>query len=302
MLGWRSRSRLRISRRSSVASPTISTGVAVDGRPDAGGLLGGEAEKVDAAIAAPSLLAPHGRAGSPAGSPRRARRSRRGCARSRPRRGCPAASAQISTAMRRRASGERSSWLALASSAFCAAEQRLDARGRDVEAARHLGDLVAAALADPGRSAPAPQALDAAAQLLQPARQPARHRIGGERRPPPATSSDQARGCAGAAAGGGGLSRASTIAPVGKVEARMMHRRPPRHASAVASGGNRWARHAAAISSVGCRRREIPHRRRGRALEPCGRGVHGDPSRSGSEHSAELHAEGAAIGPDLCRR
>ena len=85
---------------------------------DARRLLGGEPEQIDAARRR-SGRARHGRAGWRAGSLRPVGRSRRDCGRSRPAFPALGSANHSSIARRRRASGERSSWLALASNAFC---------------------------------------------------------------------------------------------------------------------------------------------------------------------------------------
>ena len=184
--------RLRISRRSSTASPSVSTG-----SPESSASwreASSAASRAGRCARDDRFAIPDGRAGSTAAAPRRAGPSRRGCARSP--RGVPAGTPPdpISTATRSRASGERSSWLALASSAFCECssafcdgEETGEPRRRLVEGAPQQGDLVVAALLQARRHAVfAPERHASAKRLQSPGEQRgSADRLRGPHRPRP---------------------------------------------------------------------------------------------------------------------
>ena len=144
--------------------------------------LGGERQQVD--VLARLQRADRRRAGSPAGFRRSAGRARRCRARARPCISDRRSRWNSSMPSRMRDSGVRSSCEALASSRRCASDQFLDAGGRAVEALGEPRHLVAALDLDARRQVAGAERLDAGLQALQPARQPAHHRIGAEPPPP----------------------------------------------------------------------------------------------------------------------
>jgi hypothetical protein len=94
------------------------------------------------------------------------------------RRAAPAAaSSSIDTAIFRRASGERSSWLALASRLWCE-RSSASMRRPPVEAGGHRGHLVAPVLGHALVQFAGAEGLDALLQRLQPPREPPHHRPG----------------------------------------------------------------------------------------------------------------------------
>ena len=128
-----------------------------------------------------------------------------------------------------RASGERSSWLALASSDWCERTSASTRAGGDVEARRDRGDLVVAADVDPVIQLAGAELLDAPLQRLEPPRQPPHHREGarGDRDEQDHQHHDQAEARAATPAAGTAAAAARRPGPpVGAACGRGPRRRP----------------------------------------------------------------------------